>query len=152
MASAALPRWLAAIALCLAMLLGFLPAHALAQQHFGRPPVILSPSDGATVSSPLSVSFGFAAPAATQGDAAAPPPNGGTGWTPHAFLVIDSPLPDPGTAVQADAQHIPFPDGQTQITVTLAPGQHQLQIVLVNREGLVSRHFRAGGVVTVLVH
>jgi len=148
----ALPRRLAAIALCLAMMLGFLAPHAMAQQHFGRPPVILSPADGATVSGPVSVSFGFAAPAAAQGDAAAPPPNGGTGRTPHAFLVIDAALPDPGTEVQADAQHIQFPGGQTKMTVTLAPGRHQLQVVLVNHEGLVSRHFHPGGAVTVLVH
>jgi hypothetical protein len=80
--------------------------------------VILSPKEGETVSSPVTVSV--------------QPPQAGKPHMmngSHVHVVIDSPLPAPGSRVPADANHIHLMHGQTSTTVTLAPGQHTVQIV-----------------------
>lgn len=85
---------------------------------------IISPADGAVVSSPVTVLFGLegmgVAPAAVQVD--------GTGHH-HLMLDVDV-LPDPEVPMPADANHIHFGKGQTQATLDLAPGVHTLQLVL----------------------
>jgi hypothetical protein len=119
---------------------------ALAQQWTPPTPSITAPGPGASVSSPVTVSYSLAFPGSGQASAGAAP--GGTGpgsWgghhkPPQAFLVIDSATPAAGSGIQADATDIAFPVGQTQLSVPLAPGHHQLQIVFVNRKGLVSSH------------
>ncbi|MEE4186152.1 MAG: DUF4399 domain-containing protein [Gammaproteobacteria bacterium] len=84
---------------------------------------IVSPADGAAVTSPVTVSFGIegfsVAPAGTY-DAA----------TGHHHLIIDAPLPDLDMPVPADANHIHFGKGQTETTLELEPGEHTLQLLL----------------------
>ena len=85
---------------------------------------IITPADGATVKNPVSVVFGLrnpwgVAPAGTKLDN-----------TGHHHLVIDAPLPDLTQAVPKDDQHRHFGGGQTETTVTLAPGKHTLQLLL----------------------
>ena len=85
---------------------------------------IVSPADGATVSSPVKVIFGLSspwgvAPAGTQ------VPNTG-----HHHLLIDTGLPDLTQAVPKDAQHRHFGGGQTEVSLELAPGSHTLQLLL----------------------
>ena len=155
-----LPRFIRTIAVCGAIygLFAF-ASSAPAQEHPHRIPVIVAPADNATVTNPVTVSFDFVSPDGDQGGSGyGPPGGGGGGWGgggehhgPHVVLVIDAALPNPGDAVPADAQHVPFPEGQRQVTVTLARGQHQLQLVLIGREGTVSRHFHPGSPVTVTV-
>jgi hypothetical protein len=84
---------------------------------------IISPTNGAVVSSPLTVSFGIegytVAPAGTyEAD------------TGHHHLLIDTGLPPLDQPVPADAQHVHFGKGQTETTLELAPGQHTLQLLL----------------------
>ena len=84
---------------------------------------IVSPVDGAVVSSPVKVIFGLSgmgvAPAGSQIDN-----------TGHHHLIIDAPLPDTSKPVPADENHLHFGAGQTETTVELAPGQHTLQLLL----------------------
>ena len=84
---------------------------------------IIAPSDGATVSSPVSVKFGISginvAPAGQHA------PNSG-----HHHLLIDTELQDPEAPVPADPQHVHYGKGQTEASIELEPGQHTLQLVL----------------------
>ena len=85
---------------------------------------IISPKDGAEVSSPFEVVFGL------QGMGIAPAginfPNTG-----HHHLLIDlDKLPDLKSGIPADAQHLHFGKGQTQATIELDPGEHSLQLLL----------------------
>lgn len=84
---------------------------------------IISPADGAKVSSPLTVKFGLAgmgvAPAGTAKDN-----------TGHHHLIIDAPLPNTDYAIPSDAEHLHFGGGQTQVTIELKPGEHTLQLLL----------------------
>lgn len=95
---------------------------ALAAGH-GPEAYIVSPKDGATVSSPVTVVFGLegfgVAPAGTVREN-----------TGHHHLIIDAPLPDLSKPIPADEHHIHFGGGQTQTTVELSPGKHTLQLLL----------------------
>jgi hypothetical protein len=83
----------------------------------------ISPGEGETVRNPLTVRFGLAG----MGVAPAGVPAKATG---HHHLVIDAPVPPPGAAVPADDHHLHFGGGQTEVTITLEPGEHALQLVL----------------------
>ncbi|MGI9265004.1 MAG: DUF4399 domain-containing protein [Gammaproteobacteria bacterium] len=83
----------------------------------------ISPADGDTVSSPVRVVFGLrgmgVAPAGTD--------KANTG---HHHLIIDAELPAADAPVPADAQHVHFGGGQTEVEVELTPGTHTLQLLL----------------------
>lgn len=85
---------------------------------------IISPKDGAKVTSPVTVVFGLkgmgVAPAGIKLE--------GTG---HHHLLIDSDPPaDLSQPLPANEKTIHFGKGQTETTVTLPPGKHTLQLVL----------------------
>jgi hypothetical protein len=84
---------------------------------------IISPANGATVSSPVTVVFGLkgmgVAPAGTE--------KANTG---HHHLLIDIDAPALDQPLPASAQLIHFGGGQTQTVLELAPGTHTLQLVL----------------------
>lgn len=83
----------------------------------------ISPQDGDTVKGPVTVRFGLkgmgVAPAGTD------KPNTG-----HHHLIIDTDLPPLDENIPMDENHIHFGGGQTETTVTLAPGTHTLQLLL----------------------
>jgi hypothetical protein len=85
----------------------------------------VAPADRDTVTSPIRVEFGLkdmeVAPAGTDS------PNTG-----HHHLLIDTELPDLGQPIPADEQHIHFGDGSTSTELTLAPGEHTLQLLLAD--------------------
>ena len=83
----------------------------------------ISPQDGATVNSPLTVRFGLRG----MGVAPAGVAIENTG---HHHLLIDAELPPQNVPVPADANHVHFGKGQTEAAVTLAPGRHRLQLLL----------------------
>jgi len=89
----------------------------------GASAYIVSPKDGATVSSPLKVVFGLAG----MGVAPAGVEKKNTG---HHHLIIDSDLPPMNEPVTSDAHHRHFGGGQTEVTIELAPGNHTLQLVM----------------------
>ncbi len=84
---------------------------------------IVSPADGATVTSPVTVVFGIenfgVAPAGTV--------DANTG---HHHLLVDTGLPPLDQPIPADANHIHFGKGQTETTLELGPGEHTLQLLL----------------------
>ena len=83
----------------------------------------ISPQDGATVKSPVTVRFGL------RGMGVAP---AGVAMenTGHHHLLIDAELPPQDLPVPADANHRHVGKGQTEAAVTLAPGRHRLQLLL----------------------
>lgn len=85
---------------------------------------IISPADGATVGQTFTVQFGL------KGMGVAPAgvnmPNTG-----HHHLLIDAEgLPDEATPMPMSEHLKHFGGGQTEVTLTLAPGKHRLQLVL----------------------
>ena len=101
---------------------------ALADDHQTASPdgaavYFISPQDGATVSSPVTVVFGLkgmgVAPAGVE-----------KAKTGHHHLLIDTPMEDYENAVPADEMHRHFGGGQTETVISLSPGKHTLQLVL----------------------
>lgn len=84
---------------------------------------IVSPVDGDTVSSPVTVVFGLngmgVAPAGTEKEN-----------TGHHHLLIDTELPALDESIPADDNHVHFGGGQTEVQIELAPGEHSLQLLL----------------------
>jgi len=91
----------------------------------GAKAYIISPADGDTVTSPVTVVFGLEG----MGVAPAGVNNEHTG---HHHLIIDAPLPDLDLPIPADDNYKHFGKGQTQTTIELAPGKHTLQLLLGN--------------------
>jgi hypothetical protein len=94
------------------------PSPAGAEVYF------ISPKEGATVSSPVSVQFGLKgmgiAPAGVKFE------NSG-----HHHLLIDTDAPtDQTLPLPTSDKVVHFGKGQTETTVTLTPGKHTLQLVL----------------------
>lgn len=85
----------------------------------------ISPSDGAVVTSPVTVRFGLAG----MGVAPAGVDKPDTG---HHHLIVDAPTPPLDRPLPKDAQHIHFGGGQTETNLELAPGKHELQLVLAD--------------------
>jgi hypothetical protein len=84
----------------------------------------ISPANGDTVGSTFTVRFGLSgmgiAPAGIAME-----------HTGHHHLLVDvDALPPEGQPLPNDARHIHFGKGQTETTLTLAPGTHTLQLIL----------------------
>ena len=102
--------------------------YAWAQERTASPAgaevYIISPKDGATVKSPVTIEFGLkgmgVAPAGVKFEN-----------TGHHHLLIDSELPaDLSQPLAANEKSVHFGKGQTETSVTLPPGKHTLQLVL----------------------
>jgi hypothetical protein len=84
---------------------------------------IVSPKDGDTVSSPITVKFGLEHMAVSPAGVAHE--NGG-----HHHLIVDRDLPDLTMPIPMDANHIHFGKGQTETVIELPPGEHTLQLLI----------------------
>ena len=109
-------------------------APAWAQQSVPRtrrPPqarlYIISPADGATVSSPVTVRFGLSGMGVAPAGVAAPD-------TGHHHLIIDAEAPPAGAPIPNDEHHKHFGGGQTETTLSLPPGRHTLQLELGDKD------------------
>lgn len=106
-----------------ALALLFSAAYAQTPSPAGADAYIISPADGETVTSPVTVKFGL------QGMGVAP-----AGITVentgHHHLLIDTGLPPLDKPIPADEHHVHFGKGQTETTIKLAPGKHTLQLLL----------------------
>jgi hypothetical protein len=85
---------------------------------------IVSPKDGAKVTSPVTVVFGLkgmgVAPAGMKLDN-----------TGHHHLLVDAEVPaDLSQPLAANEHSLHFGKGQTETSLTLTPGKHTLQLVL----------------------
>ena len=99
-------------------------AHGATPAPEGAGVYFITPLDGQTVSSPVSVKFGMeglgVAPAGVERE--------GTG---HHHLLLDvKDVPAMDKPIPADEHHIHFGGGQTQTTLELAPGEHTLQLLV----------------------
>lgn len=83
----------------------------------------ISPEDGATVKSPVTVRFGLEG----MGVAPAGVAHENTG---HHHLIVDGGLPPLDRPIPKDATYRHFGGGQTETSVTLTPGTHTLQLIL----------------------
>jgi len=84
---------------------------------------LISPADGATVTSPVTVRFGLR----NMGVAPAGVERENTG---HHHLLIDTGLPPMNQPIPGDDHHRHFGGGQTEATLELEPGSHTLQLLL----------------------
>ena len=84
----------------------------------------VSPANGAEITGPVKVVFGLA-PAMGVAPAGVQQKNTG-----HHHLLIDNPTVDMNQPLPASDQVKHFGNGQTETSVTLAPGTHKLQLVL----------------------
>ena len=86
---------------------------------------MISPQNGATVASPVTVQFGLrgmgVAPAGIEKDK-----------TGHHHLLVDTGLPALDEPIPSDDNHRHFGGGQTEVTIDLAPGSHTLQLLLAD--------------------
>ncbi|MES0491238.1 MAG: DUF4399 domain-containing protein [Leptospirales bacterium] len=85
---------------------------------------IISPSDGETLSNPITVKFGVKgieiAPAGSE-----------IAHSGHHHLFIDvTEMPDMKVALPANDNIKHFGKGQTETSIELAPGEHTLQLVM----------------------
>jgi hypothetical protein len=89
----------------------------------GATAYIVSPMDGATVSSPVTVVFGLkgmgVAPAGVTKEK-----------TGHFHLIIDSELPPAGKPIGKSDKLVHFGGGQTETSVKLSKGTHTLQLLM----------------------
>jgi hypothetical protein len=129
-----------------AITLGSLSAMAL--DRTPSPPgarvYFITPTNGATVSSPLTVRFGLSgmgvAPAGTE--------KANTG---HHHLIIDGGLPPLDEPIPADERSIHFGGGQTETTITLPPGPHTLQLLLGDQNHIPHQPPVKSDVITITV-
>jgi len=152
------------------ILSGGVSAQEHEHEHDRRGPSLVAPANGATVDHQFTVRIGFAG-AGPHGPAEgtgiimdAPPPEAppprpdmddrgpseGTGLAPfgehrprgpHFVLLIDQPALESGSAFHADPQHVAFPAGIPQMTLTLPPGQHKLLLQTLDHDGnIIVRH------------
>jgi hypothetical protein len=122
---AAIARGLGLTACAIGLLAG---GAALAYSHRtpsspGTTLYIISPANGDSVSSPVTVRFGLRG----MGVAPAGVEKPGTG---HHHLVIDAELPSLETPLPADEHNRHFGGGQTEVELELPPGKHTLQLIL----------------------
>lgn len=140
-------RWLAAEALTGLLILvsparavDRTPAPATARVYF------VGLKDGETVKSPLTLHFGLSG----MGVAPAGIVVENTG---HHHLFVDTPLPSdssqPVPAVEGKVLH--FGKGQTETTLTLAPGKHTLQLELADARHVPHEAPVVSEVITVIV-
>lgn len=110
----------------------------------GAAAYIVSPQDGAAVSSPVTVVFGLK----DMGVAPAGVEHADTG---HFHLLIDTGLPPQGAPIPKDEQHLHFGGGQIQASVALKPGKHTLQLLMGDANHLSFDPPVASPVITITV-
>jgi hypothetical protein len=102
------------------------PGLPITKAPAGAEVYIVSPKDGATVGTDVTVVFGLKG----MGVAPAGVKKEGTGH--HHLLVDVTELPVAGQPIPKDAQHLHFGNGQTETTLKLTPGTHTLQLELAD--------------------
>jgi hypothetical protein len=113
------------VAVCCNVALAFAAAaYSREPAPAGAEVYIVSPKDGAKLTSPVTVVFGLKgmgiAPAGIKMDN-----------TGHHHLLVDAEVPaDLSLPLAANEHSLHFGKGQTETSLTLAPGKHTLQLVL----------------------
>jgi len=87
---------------------------------------LISPANGAELSNPVTIRFGLAGMGVAPAGVVSPN-------TGHHHLMIDAPAPPADLPIPKDDHHMHFGGGQTEVTLTLAPGEHTLQLELADQ-------------------
>lgn len=88
-------------------------------------PFFTAPANGQAIRGDVVVRFGL------RGEGPVP------GGVVRVFLLVDTDaLPARGLAIAPDANRIALAGGQTETTLKLAPGQHLLQLLLTDADGV----------------
>jgi hypothetical protein len=90
---------------------------------------IISPQDGSSQQSPLTVRFGLTGMGVAPAGVEKPK-------TGHHHLLINTELPELSIPIPADEKHRHFGGGQTEVVIELSPGTHTLQLLLADRNHL----------------
>lgn len=93
------------------------PAPSGAELYF------ISPKNGEVVSNPVVVRFGLKGMGVAPAGVQAPDTGHHHLLINTAYAALDKPIPK-------DERHVHFGGGQTETTLTLAPGKHTLQLLL----------------------
>lgn len=104
---------------------------------------IVSPVDGAELSSPVTVVFGL------KGMGVAPAGTDKANTGHHHLLIDASQLPEAGKPMGSQVTH--FGGGQTETSLKLAPGQHTLQLILGDRYHVPHEPVVVSKAITILV-
>jgi hypothetical protein len=153
----------------------FFTTFALAHDESEGAPVILSPTDGAVVRSPVTMIVGFKdASGAMHDENTKPPTNDATKQMgqidqkeqmgqmgemhgdeqrhgAHLHLIVDSPLPKTGMTVPMDETHIHLMHGETKTVLSLAPGKHTLQLIVGGEDHVIHAHAPLSKMITITV-
>ena len=115
------------VAIAAVGLTGFLAAQVMKTKSVdGAKVYIISPKDGETVSSPVTVLFGLKG----MGIAPAGVNQANTGH--HHLLVDVDQMPDVNVPLPNNEHIRHFGGGQTEAELTLPPGKHTLQLILAD--------------------
>ena len=113
-----------------------------------RPPdaklYIISPQNGETVTSPVTVRFGLSGMGVAPAGVATPD-------TGHHHLIVEAPTPSADAPIPKDEKHIHFGGGQTETTLSLTPGTHTLQLVLGDKDHVMQSPPLVSETVTITV-
>jgi hypothetical protein len=150
----------------------FFTTFVLAQDESQGAPVVLSPTDGAVVKSPVTIVVGFKdAPGAMHDKDMKPAANDATKQMgqmgqkeqmgemhgdeqdhgAHLHLIVDSPLPKTGMTVPMDDKHIHLMHGETKTVLNLAPGKHTLQLIVGGEDHVIRAHAPYSKAITITV-
>jgi hypothetical protein len=88
---------------------------------------VISPAEGETVASPVTIRFGLKGMGVAPAGVATPN-------TGHHHLLIDVDLPRLDQPVPKDDRHRHFGGGETEVTLELPPGRHVVQLVLADKD------------------
>lgn len=99
-------------------------AHGATPAPEGAAVYFITPVDGQTVSSTVTVRFGL------EGLGVAPAGVERKGTGHHHLLVDVDDMPSMDQPVPSDERHVHFGGGQTQTSLELSPGEHTLQLLL----------------------
>ena len=105
---------------------------------------IISPTNGESVSSPVTVRFGLSGMGIAPAGVVSPN-------TGHHHLIVDAPSPSGGVPVPKDDKHIHFGGGQTETSLQLTPGKHTLQLELADKDHVPFEPQLVSDVVTITV-
>jgi hypothetical protein len=104
----------------------------------------IEPKNGAEITGPVVVKMGLVG----MGVAPAGVEKNDTG---HHHILVDQKDFDPMAPLPVDDKHRHFGGGQTETTLTLAPGTHTLQLILGNHNHIPHDPLVASDVITITV-
>ena len=148
---------------------------ALAHDESEGAPIILSPTDGAVVRSPVTMIIAFKGASGAMHDEDTKPATNDAmkqmgqmdqkeqmgqmsemhgdeqHHGAHLHLIVNSPLPKSGMTVPMDEKHIHLMQSETKTVLNLAPGKHTLQLIVGGEDHVIRAHAPHSKMITITV-